>query len=140
MSFWTKLFTGGKTAENVSETLKESAKATFGILDEAFHTDQEKSEAKAEAVKAYIDIYKTTMQESTGTAEARRWFLQAITNFIMTMAVCALMAQVSGRDDIKNAIVEVVREFQLGWAFVAAVGFYFMTHVAAAIVGNKVKK
>jgi len=140
MSFWSKLFVGGKTAENVSETLKDSAKATFGILDEAFHTDQEKAEAKAQAVAAYIEIYKTTMSESTGTAEARRWFLQTITNFIMTMAVCALLAMLFDRPDIKESIVEVVREFQLGWAFVAAVGFYFMTHVAAAIMGNKVKK
>jgi hypothetical protein len=140
MSFWSKLFIGGKTAENVSETLKDSAKATFGILDEAFHTDQEKSEAKAQAVAAYIEIYKTTMSESTGTAEARRWFLQTITNFIMTMAVGALLAVLFGRPDIKDSIVLVVTEFQLGWAFVAAVGFYFMTHVAAAIVGNKVKK
>lgn len=140
MSFWSKLFVGGKTAENVSETLKDSAKATFGILDEAFHTDQEKSEAKAQAVAAYIEIYKTTMSESTGTAEARRWFLQTITNFIMTMAVGALLAVLFGRPDIKDSIVLVVTEFQLGWAFVAAVGFYFMTHVAAAIMGNKVKK
>ena len=72
MSFWTKLLTGGKTAETISETLKESASATLSIVDEAFHTDQEKAEAKAKAIDAYIEIYKTTMQESTGTAEARR--------------------------------------------------------------------
>jgi len=137
MSFLSKLFLGGKTAETVADTLKDSAKSTFGILDEAFHTDQEKAEAKAKAVDAYIEIYKTTMTESTGTAEARRWFLQAITNFIMTMAVCALLAMVFGHPEIKDSIIEVVREFQLGWAFVAAVGFYFMTHVAAAIMGKK---
>lgn len=140
MSFFDKLFLGGKAPETVAETLKNSAAASFTILDEAFNTDQEKAEAKAKAVDAYIEIYKTTMQESTGTAEARRWFLQTITNFIMTMSVCALIAMIFGRPDIKDAIVQVVRDFQLGWAFVAAVGFYFMTHVAAAIMGNKVKK
>lgn len=136
MSFFSKLFLGGKTAENVSETLKDSAKSTFSILDEAFNTDQEKSEAKAKAVDAYIEIYKTTMTESTGTAEARRWFLQAITNFIMTMAVCSLLAMVFDRPDIKDAIILTVKEFWLGEAFAASVGFYFMTHVAKAIMGK----
>jgi len=136
MSFFDKLFLGGKTAETVATTLKDSASASFTILDEAFDTDQEKREAKAKAVDAYIEIYKTTMQESTGTAEARRWFLQTITNFIMAMAVCALFAMIFNRPDIKDAIILVVKDFQLGWAFVAAVGFYFMTHVAQAIMGK----
>jgi len=139
MSFFSKLFLGGKTAETVATTLKDSAAATFTILDESFETSQEKTEAKAKAVEAYIEIYKTTMQESTGTAEARRWFLQTITNFIMAMAVCALLSMIAGRPDIKDSIIEVVKDFQLGWAFVAAVGFYFMTHVAQAIMGKKQK-
>jgi Pyruvate/2-oxoacid:ferredoxin oxidoreductase gamma subunit len=139
VSFFSKLFLGGKTAETVATTLKDSAAATFSILDESFETSQEKTEAKAKAVEAYIEIYKTTMQESTGTAEARRWFLQTITNFIMAMAVCALLAMIFQRPDIKDAIVEVVKDFQLGWAFVAAVGFYFMTHVAQAIMGKPKK-
>jgi len=139
MSFFSRLFLGGKAAENVSETLRESAKSTFSILDEAFHTDQEKSEAKAQAVQAYIDIYKTTMAESSGTAEARRWFLQTITNFMLLMAVVCIIAKWFGRPDLSDTVIQVVVEFQLGWAFVAAVGFYFMTHVAAAITG-KAKK
>lgn len=139
MSFFSKLFLGGKTAETVATTLKDSASASFTILDEAFNTEQEKAEAKAKAVDAYIEIYKTTMSESTGTAEARRWFLQTITNFIMTMAICSLLAMVFNRPDIKDAIILTVKEFQLGWAFVAAVGFYFMTHVAQAIMGKPKK-
>lgn len=137
MSFFSKLFLGGKTAETVADTLKDSAKASFSILDEAFNTDQEKSEAKAKAVDAYIEIYKTTMTESTGTAEARRWFLQTITNYILLCATLCMVAKFFHRDDLAATIIEVVAAFYIGQAFVAAVSFYFMTHVASAIMGKR---
>lgn len=137
MSFFSRLFLGGKTAETVSETLKESAKATFSIIDEAFHTDQEKSEANQKAVDAYIELYRTTMQESTGTAEARRWFLQVITNYVLAAATLSMLAQLFDRPDIAEVITRVIVDFQIGWAFVAAVGFYFLTHVAKNIFGRK---
>jgi len=133
MSFFSRLLGGGKTAETVSKTLQDSAKSTFSILDEAFHTDQEKSEANAKAVDAYIEVYKTTMQESTGTAEARRWFLQTITNYILLAATVCIVSIVMGAPEIAKAITDVVTAFQIGWAFVAAVSFYFLTHVAKNI-------
>ena len=133
MSFFSKLLGGGKTAETVSETLRESAKSTFSIIDEAFHTDQEKSEANAKAVDAYIEVYKTTMNESTGTSEARRWFLQVITNYILLAATISIVSIVAGVPEIAEAITKVVTAFQIGWAFVAAVSFYFLTHIAKNI-------
>ena len=133
MGFFSRLLLGGKTAENVSETLRESAKSTFSIVDEAFHTDQEKAEANAKAMDAYIDLYKTTIQESTGTAEARRWFLQVITNYILLMATLCILAKWFNRPDLSKTIMDVVVAFQLGWAFTAAVGFYFLTHVVKGL-------
>lgn len=139
MSFFSRLLGGGKTAETVSETLQESAKSTFSIIDNAFYTDQEKALANAKATDAYIEVYKTTMKESTGTAEARRWFLQTITNYILLAATVAIVSIVLGAPEIAKAITDVVTAFQLGWAFVAAVSFYFLTHVAANIRGKPSK-
>ena len=133
MSFFSKLLGGGKTSETVAETLKDSAKSTFTILDDAFYTDEEKAVNKAKAVDAYIEVYKTTMNESTGTAEARRWFLQCITNYILLSATVSILAIVLGYPEIAKAITDVVTAFQIGWAFVAAVGFYFLTHIAKGI-------
>lgn len=133
MSFWSKLFGGSKTAETVSETLRDSAKSTFSIIDNAFYTDQEKAEASKQAMDAYIEVYKTTMNESTGTAEARRWFLQVVTNYVLLAATIAIGSTVLGYPEIAKAITEVVTAFQIGWAFVSAVSFYFLTHVAKGL-------
>lgn len=134
MSFWSRLLAGGKTPETVAKTLQESAKSTFSIIDNAFYTDQEKAEASAKALDAYIEVYKTTMNESTGTAEARRWFLQVITNYVLLACTICIGAELLGHGGVAEAIVRYVTAFQIGWAFVAAVGFYFLTHVAKGLV------
>jgi len=136
MSFFSQLFLGGKTAESVAKTLESSASSVFSLADNAFFTDQEKSAAGQKAMDAYIEIYKTTMTESSGTAEARRWFLQMITNYILLMATLCIIAKSFHRDDLALTIMEMVKTFYIGEAFVAAVSFYFLTHVAARLRGG----
>lgn len=135
MSFWTKLLTGAPAVDKVAATIQESAKSTFGLIDDAFHTDEEKSAAKAEALKMYSELIKQTTQESTGTAEARRWFLQTITNFMMALALIGIVAECAGYPRVAEIIGKYVVDWQFGWAFVAAVGFYYLTHFAAAATG-----
>ena len=136
MSFFSQLFLGGKAAESVADTLNTSAKGIFSLADNAFYTDQEKSAASQKAMDAYIDVYKATMNESTGTAEARRWFLQMITNYILLMATLCILAKWFDRSDLALTIMEVVKDFYIGEAFVAAVSFYFLTHVVKGLQKN----
>ena len=135
MSFWTKLLTGAPAVDKVASTIQESAKSTFGLIDNAFYTDQEKATAKAEALKMYSELIKTTTQESTGTAEARRWFLQTITNFMMALALIGIVAEVAGYPNVSAIIKDYVVNWQFGWAFVSAVSFYYLTQFAAAATG-----
>lgn len=135
MSFWTKLFTGAPAADKVAATIQDSAKSTFSLIDSAFYTDQEKAAAKGEALKMYSELIKTTTQESTGTAEARRWFLQTITNFMMSLALIGIVAEVFGYSSVSAIIKDYVVSWQFGWAFVSAVSFYYLTQFAAAATG-----
>lgn len=135
MSFWTKLLTGAPAVDKVASTIQESAKSTFGLIDNAFYTDQEKATAKAEALKMYSELIKTTTQESTGTAEARRWFLQTITNFMMALALIGIVSEIAGYPHVAGTIKTYVVEWQFGWAFVSAVSFYYLTQFAAAATG-----
>jgi len=143
MSFLSKLFSGGKAAENVSETIKETAKSGMSIIDNAFFTDQEKSAASAKIMDTYAQLMLQTTQESTGTAEARRWFLQRITSFIMFVALVVMGLEVScvfTENELyhkaSTVIVQVIKDFWLGEAFTAAVSFYYLTHFAKAMRGK----
>lgn len=129
MSFFTKLFTGSPAADKVAATLQDSAKSAFTILDEAFETSQEKTEAKQKATAVFLDAWKTTQNESTGTAEARRWFLQQITCYVMAACSLCILASITGKQTIAENIVTYVKAFYIGEAFVAAYSFYFLAHI-----------
>jgi len=129
-----KLFTGNAPAiETLATTVQETAKGGLGLIDNAFFTDQEKSKANSDMVNAYIDLYKTTIQESTGTAEARRWFLQTITTYVICACTVSMACVITGNKEAAVVIVDMCRQFWIGEAFTAAVSFYYMTHVAKAI-------
>ncbi len=128
-------FFGGSppAVETLAKTVQETAKGGIGLIDNAFFTDQEKSAANKSMVDAYIDLYKTTTQESTGTAEARRWFLQTITTYVICCCTVSMACVVTGNREAAIVIVDMCRQFWIGEAFTAAVSFYYMTHVAKAI-------
>lgn len=115
-------------------TVADDAVKTVGnLVDQAFFTDQEKSAAAQKRLDWYLDLQKTLTQESTGTSLARRWFLLAITLNTFALAWVYLVADVAGYPDICAAILRMVDVFRLGWAFTAAVSFYFLTHAFDAM-------
>lgn len=136
MNFFSRLFAGGKAAEDVAATVRESAGSTFRLIDEAFHTDEEKSAAKADAMKMYAGLIESTTRESTGTAEARRWFLQLITTYTLVLCTACIVLTAFGATEAAKVIKETAKEFWIGEAFAAAVSFYFLTHFAKAARGQ----
>ena len=141
-----KLFgIGGKTTENISEVLKDSAKSTFTLIDEAFHTDQEKSEAQAKATDAYLRLWELTTKENSGTAEARRWLLHKVTDFVLWCAAISIFISILGvafpeysKESIAavDVIFKIIDGWKIGWAFVSGISFYYITHAVKGISGK----
>lgn len=137
MAFWDFLTGGSKAADNVTETVKDSAKSVFSIIDESFYTDQEKGEASQKAVDTYCKIWEFTTKENTGTSVARRDLMAKLTNFVLAAAAVAIFAELIGQGDAADVIVKHVKAFYIGEAFAAGTAFYFLTHVAKGIKGGK---
>ena len=142
-SFIGGLFGGGKSAETVASTIQDTAKSGMSIIDNAFFTDQEKSAASAKLMDTYAQLMLSTTQESSGTAEARRWFLQRITHFVFFVALVVMGLQVAAvftgniqYVEAAKVISQTVKDFWIGEAFAGAVSFYYLTHVAKAIKGQ----
>lgn len=142
-AFVTGLFGSSKPAETVAQTIQETAKSGMSIIDNAFFTDQEKSAASAKMVDVYAQLMLSTTQESTGTAEARRWFLQRITHYVFFAATVVMILQIAAiftgntlYSDAAKVVVQTIKEFWIGEAFAGAVSFYYLTHVAKAIKGK----
>jgi hypothetical protein len=142
MSFFSRIFAGGKTAETVADTVKESAKSTFDLIDNAFFTEEEKSANKSKMLDVYAELIKSTTQENSGTSVARRVLMDKLTNFVLVSCALCIALEIagikypdSGAHEAAGYIVEYVKKFWIGEAFAGGVAFYFLTHVARAARG-----
>lgn len=139
MSFWTAFGSIFGGSETVQKTVQDTAAGVLKLTDNAFYTDQEKAANRAQALPFLLSLYQTTQNENSGTSLARRWFLLVITVNQLVMAWIYFMASLWGNDGACKAILDMADRFKLGWAFVAAVAFYFMTHAFQAITQNQSK-
>jgi hypothetical protein len=125
-NFLSRLFLG----EHVPDVITDSAKSTFNLIDEAFNTDDEKRTAKQEALKLIIEAHKFTAND--GNAPARFWFLQQITNFTFVLATGALIAALNNNLVVVSTIKDIAIDFNIGWAFVATITFFFIADITSA--------
>ena len=126
-------FLSKKSTENITETVRDSAKSAFSIIDEAFHTDQEKAEASAKAVETYCKIWEFTTKENTGTSVARRNLMDRLTNFILIACAVCICADIANLEGVSDSVVEHIKAFYIGEALAGGTAFYFLTHVAKGI-------
>lgn len=129
MNFFTRLFLG-EGSSTAAKALADSAEASFELIDEAFDTDQEKREHKQKVVAQLIEARKAIA--SDGNAEARFWFLQQITNICFALCGSALIASLCKREDLVKTVLAIADTFYLGWAFSAAITFFFLVDVSSA--------
>ena len=126
MSWFSALF-----SSNADKVL-DMASGVGSFIDESFHTDQEKSDAKQELLNWKLKWLNATQ----GMNLARRWIAFAfVINFILAFQVC-LWASVLGyafEFDVATLIdkvVELADSFKLGWIMVTVVCFYYGKGVA----------
>ncbi len=94
----------------------------MAMWDSSDFTPQEKAAHQLKLLEA---------TKSQGTSLSRRnllWFIMALTGFSFALA---LMYSAFGMTDKVNDVIELMEAFKIGWGFVAAVSFYYLTQIKA---------
>jgi len=135
MGLWS-IITG---KSSVDKTLDIADKATTGIIsgfDKAFYTDEEKAETLTKRMEivgqlseSHIKLMQATASETTARSITRRVvaiFVMALT-FLCMFAIAAVW-----RFDKEWALfmLELVKYFQVGIAFISVIFFFFGTYLA----------
>jgi len=141
MSWFGKLIGTDKALDIVQDT----AKSTFGIIDNAFYTDQEKTQdgiaAKNKATELWLDSQALIIKQSSGTSVSRRiiaWSVISIVIFMLLQVSLAAWLVPKGyisatdSDAIIASLMSFADKFSIGWAFVGVIVFYFGAHVMEA--------
>ena len=92
----------------------------MAMWDSSDFTSQEKAAHQLKLLEA---------TKSQGTSISRRnllWFIMAMTGLCLIMA---LMYSAFGMQDRVDGVIAIMESFKIGWAFVAAVSFYYLTQI-----------
>lgn len=135
MGFW-NLITGAKA---IGKTMDIADKTTTGVIagfDKAFYTQEEKAETVTKRMEiigklseTHIELMKATASETTTRSITRR--IVAIFVMIMTF-LCMVTIAVTWLFNQGWALfmLELVKYFQIGIAFISVVFFFFGTYLA----------
>ena len=134
----------GKNA--IDKTLDIADKTTDGIIsgfDKIFFTDEEKSdviikklELAEQASKLHIELMKATADENSIRSVTRR--MAAIVIMSITVLSIIFIGVIWKFDQEWSLfLLELVKYFQVGWAFVGVCAFFFGTHYKRAETGVK---
>ena len=125
---------GGLFASNPSEVM-DVAKGVGGWIDDLSFTEQEKSEANLKLLDHKLKWIAATQ----GMNLARRYLaILFAMNFLISFQVC-LIATVIGFaleldvTTLVDAVVKIVGVFQIGWAMVTILVFYFGKGIAEGV-------
>lgn len=120
--FLTGLFGGTKNAETVVDT---AAKGIYNGIDKIVYTEEEKAEARAKGVEYYLQFMKMVGEENSVRSVTRRIIAWSIVAVVELTFLVSFGFVVTGHPEVVASIIELVNAFQLGWAFVAIIVFYF---------------
>ena len=116
MSIFSKLLGVDKAVEGISTIANKG----MDILDASSFTPQER-------VAAFERLAK--VMSSKETALSRRILLWAILGLNGLAFIVGMIWTAFGDTERVNDLIALVEAFKLGWAFTAAVGFYYLAHV-----------
>ena len=124
-TFIKSIFGGSDTAEKTLDLVGDTVKGIGGFIDEQQFTPEERSKAAGEAVTAHLELMKVVANENSTRSVTRRWLAWGITGFILVWASIAMVFAILSKYDIVDSMLSVIVSFNLGWTFLAVIGFYF---------------
>ncbi len=109
-----------KSADKIADGVVDIAKKGMTLWDKADFNPQEQ-------VAAFKTLIEATA--SAATATSRRHLLWALSAFISVAFIIGLYYIETAQDIKLEKLLALVEQLYIGPGFVAAVGFYFLTHV-----------
>lgn len=106
-------------------------------LDAVFYTDQEKAEYQAKIFDAWIKAQEAINSETTPRSINRRYVAWSIVLMISTFATSTMIMAMYGFDEKARLLIEVAEAYDLGFAFISVIMFYFGTHALSLLGGKK---
>ena len=129
MNFFKNLLSSEKTGE-IAHTVVKSG---FGLLDNAFHTEQEKSADSKEIMAMWMRLQELQATQLSPTSISRRYISWAIIGQMIIVINTCLVNVCLGNNVIVDSVVQMSSALWLGQAFVAVIVFYYGPHVFSAI-------
>lgn len=126
------LITGAKSIDKTLDIVDKSATSIFSGIDKAFYTDEEKSQTAVKWAELQMKLVEQTASETTTRSITRRVVaicIMALT-FLSIIAVCVIWRL---NPEWAKFILEVVQYFNIGYAFIGVVIFFFGNHMLTGI-------
>ncbi len=129
MGWFDKLLGVDKAIDVADKTLSSG----MNLLDEAFHTDQEKSEQAALLYANWVEAQKLIATQASPTAISRRIIAWGVVSLVWITALVSIFIIVVSSNQAKvDALVSLLVALQIGWAFCTIIIFYFGPHLISA--------
>jgi len=123
--------TGGKAVDTVSDIAKDG----MDMLDNAFYTDQEKSEKAGQMFDAWLRMQEVIGNQKSPTAVSRRIVAWGVASLVWIAVVfCLVLIGIADDDPGVKVIMttEMLDAVYIGPAFVSMIAFYFGPHLVHA--------
>ena len=130
MSWFTNIFGGTEVAADIAKT---AADGIYNGLDKLVYTEEEKADSELKGKELWFKIVELGYKENGPRSVNRRWLAWGITAWILINAQFCVLFAVLGWNSVVDKIIEVAVAFQLGWAFVAVVSFFFLVQFPRAM-------
>lgn len=116
-----------KSADKIAEGVVDIAKSGMTIWDASSFKPQEQ-------IAAFKGLIEATAGAATATS--RRHLLWVLSAFVSMAFFIGVYYIQTGQDEKLTKLLELVEQLYIGPGFVAAVGFYFLTHVFGKLTGK----
>ena len=119
------LFGGSENTGKALDTADKVLSGVGGFIDGLSYTDQEKAVHVGKAVDAHLRLVEATANENSLRSVTRRWLAWSVGGFTVFWASIGMIFAINGKAEVVDNMIKVVNAFQLGWTFLAVMGFYF---------------
>ena len=137
---------GGKNKDKIIDTALGAVKGIGKFIDEQKLTTEEAMRANISIADSVAQFAKDTLSESTERSVTRRKIAVFIIYFFCSLVVGLIILKIAEQyiesiDGAADYAKGLVIEFNLHWAFIAVIGFFFGTHTLRSYQGQvKAKK
>jgi len=108
-----------------ADVVKTAAEGISEGLDKAWYTKEEASEM-------FFKLIDRAYDENGVRNITRRWMAWTLTGWVLLAATMCLVAAAFHHGDFIDEVLKIVDGFYIGWAFAAAVAFFFVVQIPRA--------